>query len=129
MYNLSDFSSVLEIAFAFNAILVFFELQKLIEQKYKDINNIGDVISIFFDKKDWHYINTYGWKSHLFIYSIWIGRLKVISIINSILALILLIYSGINPNISFELYSIILLLALLFLPVVLITYILTRDLI
>lgn len=125
IYEIADFTSVLVIAFIFNVIFVIYELTKVLEIKYKEIQNMDNEKPIFMDSDDFDYISNYKWKIQLYKFYIWIGRLQIISIFNSIFSLGLLIILGFNPNLSFNFLSIVFLLFILFSPIVLITYILT----
>jgi len=129
MYQIINFNSALEVGFAVNAILVLFELKSYLEHRFKKIQRLGrDDINLFVKERDQHYINTYGWKPLIFGYAIWIGRLKIISIFNSLLCLVLLIFAGYNPEAEFGLLSSLALLLFIFLPVSVITFIIIYGL-
>lgn len=99
MLRLIDFNSLWEIAFAVNAILVYFELTPALESKFKGVNAIGrSTIDELLEEHDRVYVNTYGWKSVLFGYVIWIKRLKIFSVVNSVVALLLIITAGFSPE-------------------------------
>ena len=92
MYKFSEFNSLWEIGFAINAVFVFFELQPFLEKKFIGTQSLGsEIINQFILKKHRHRVNTRGWRSLLFGYTIWLRRLKALSVINSIVALLLII--------------------------------------
>ncbi len=124
MYQIINFNSVLEIGFAVNAILVIFELESYLEKRFKKIQGLGrNEINLFVKERDQYHINNYGWRSLAFGYVIWIGRLKLISIFNSLLCLLLLLYAGYNPEVEVGLLTSMAILLLIFLPVLIITFI------
>ena len=77
MIAISNFSSVLEIAFAFNVLMVLFDLQVNLERKSKEIQKIGDnELKMTLNSADSNYISNFGWKSLSFAYVILISSLK-----------------------------------------------------
>lgn len=128
-YTLANFSSVFEIAFAFNAIMVIFELQKLLEKKFKKIQKIGNIeLKSTLHKSDYKYISNYNWKGLAFKYVLLIGRLKIFAFLNSTIALCLLIISGFNPDFRMQMLILIIILIMLFLPILYITYLISYKL-
>ena len=119
MYKIANFSSLWEIGFAVNAIFVFFELQPVLEEKFRGIQSIGsDIIKMYVRVEDQRYILTYGWKSIAFGYVIWLGRLKLYSIFCSLSSIFLIIIGGFNPDFSFGFIEICVSIVLIFLPVI-----------
>ncbi|MCF8075992.1 MAG: hypothetical protein K9L23_17530 [Desulfotignum sp.] len=121
MYKIGDFNSLWEISFAINAIFIFFELQPVLEKKFIGMQTIGsDAIERFIKKDDQRYVNTYAWKSLSFAFVVWLGRLKLYSIVCSLLSITLIIIGGFNPNFSFGFIGICVLIIIQFLPIVVI---------
>jgi hypothetical protein len=124
MYKISNFSSLWEIGFAINAVFVFFELQPFLENKFKGMQSIGtDIINKFIRLEDQRYVNTYGWRSLVFGYATWLGRLKLYSVLCSLMSLVLIIVGGFNPDFSFGIFGISTLIVIQFFPIVFISYI------
>ncbi|MEA2091610.1 MAG: hypothetical protein U9O83_04485, partial [Campylobacterota bacterium] len=120
---LSNFSSVLEIAFAFNALMVIFDLQKNLKRKSKEIQKIGVIeLKMTLNSADSSYISNYGWRSLAFASVGLIASLKKVSIFNSTLALFLLIWTGFVQEAQIYTWFMIIILFFLFFPVVFITY-------
>jgi hypothetical protein len=118
MINISDFNSLWEIAFAINAIFVYFELTPVLERKFNGINAIGSsIINKLAEEEDRRYINTYGWRSALFGYSIWVARLKNISALNSLVAIILIIIAGLSPGSTLGVSFTTIIILILFTPI------------
>lgn len=130
MYNIADFNSVLEVGFAVNAILVFFELESYLGKRFNKTQLLGhNLLANFIQKEeDLRYVTNYGWRSLVFGYAVWIGRLKWISVINSSLCLLLLIGVGYNPAIKIGFIFLAFLLFLIFIPVMGITCIIIYGL-
>lgn len=129
MVMIGDFSSVLEIAFTFNAIMVIFELQKSLKKRFREIEKIGDnELKMSLTDKDYHFISNYGWNFLTFKYVFLLDVLKKISIFNSIISLSLLIWSGFYPETNIYNLIIISVLFILFSPVVFITYLINYKL-
>ena len=121
MSKILDFNSLWQIAFAVNAIFVYFELAPALERKFKGVNAIGkSVIDDFIEDKDRRYINNYGWKSILFNFTNWIWILKLLSIINSIVALLLIIIAGFSPAAELGWYFLGVIILILFTPIIVI---------
>ena len=121
MSKIIDFNSLWEIAFAINAIFVYFELTPVLKRKFKSINAIGrNVIDEMIEKQDRRYINTYGWKSFLFGYTIWVLRLKVMSIFNSLLAIFLIIFAGFKPESVIGSFYLVIIILILFTPILIV---------
>ncbi len=120
MIEISNFNSLWEIAFATNAIFVYFDLLPVLERKFKGTQSLGaKFIGLVVPEKDLEYINTYGWRSLLFGYTVWISRLKSLSVINSIIAIFLVILAGYSPKLDLG-FTNILIIIVLFVPVILI---------
>lgn len=118
MIKISDFNTLWEIAFAVNALFVYFELTPVLERKFKGINAIGiSIINKMMDEQDRTYVNTYGWRSVLFGYYIWVSSLKSVSVINSLVAIILIIVAGFIPDKSLGNLFITIIILILFTPV------------
>jgi hypothetical protein len=119
MSKILDFNSLWQIAFAVNAIFVYFELAPALERKFKGVNAVGkSVIDDFIEDKDRRYINNYGWKSILFNFTNWIWKLKLLSIINSIVALLLIIIAGFSPEAELGWYFLGVIILILFTPII-----------
>jgi len=122
MYKIADFNSLWEIGFAINAVFVFFELQPFLEKRFLGIHSIGeDIINRVFKGKDRSYVITNGWRNLAWGYGIWMGRLRKLSIINSLVALVLIIVSGYWPDAKFGVTTSLLIIILLFAPILIIT--------
>lgn len=121
MLQIESFNSLWEIAFAINAVFIFFELAPFCEKKFIGANSLGDsVICKVVKEEDQRYVKIYGWKSLLFGYTIWISRLKLLSIINSLLAISLIIIAGFDNSSDISLLLFCVLVAVLFTPIVVI---------
>jgi len=119
MFKIIDFNSLWEIAFAVNAIFVYFELKPALERKFKGINAIGrSVIDDYMDENDRRYVNNYGWKNVLFGFAIWIKILRSLSVLNSIVALFLIIIAGFSPESEIGWFLIGIIILLLFVPII-----------
>lgn len=124
MYKIADFNSLWEIGFAINVIFVYFELQQFLEKRVTGIQSIGrETIDEIILEKHRHRVNICGWKKLLFGYVIWLQRLKFLSIINSIVALMLIIISGYNPDAAFGNVFSAFIIILMFAPILVITVI------
>lgn len=129
MYKISDFNSLWEIGFAINAIFVFFDLQPLLKKKFKSTQSLGSSeIDKYILKEDQRYVNTYGWRTLVVNYGLWLSLLKLSSIICSLLSLVLIIAGGFNPEFSFGWFTITLLIIIEFAPIVFIPYIILISL-
>ncbi len=121
MVNISNFNSLWEIAFAINAIFVFFELAPLLERKFIGTNSLGkSIIDKMIAEEDQSYINNYGWRSIIFGHFLWLSRLKWLSALNSAIAIILIVIAGFNPTSTLGSLSICIIILILFTPIVLI---------
>jgi len=122
MYKIADFNSLWEIGFAIHAIFVYFELHQFLENKFTGIRALGkDIINHHILEKYQYRINTSGWRRLAFGYVIWLGRLKLLSIFNSLVALLLIIIAGYNPEAEFGIFLSAVIIASLFLPLLFIT--------
>lgn len=122
MYKIADFNSLWEIGFAINVIFVYFELQQFLEKRVTGIQSIGrETIDKIILEKHRHRVNICGWKRLLFGFVIWLQRLKFLSIINSIVALMLIIISGYNPDAAFGNIFSTFIIILMFAPILVIT--------
>jgi hypothetical protein len=130
MTSLSNFNSVLQIGFAVNALLYFFDLKQALEDYFKNKTlKLGDSeISWHLDEKDRNFISSYGWRALAFGYVIWMSRLKTLTVLDSILSLCLLIFSGFNPTFEIGNFFIFAMLLVLFIPVTFITLVIIYGL-
>lgn len=120
-YPLSNFNSLWEIAFAVNAIFVIFELIPILNKKLEETLAIGDSeIKEFILKEDQQTILNCGWKRIIFGQIFWTEGLKIISILCSLLALLLIIVGGFNPNLSLSMGIILIFIIIEFGPISLI---------
>ncbi|TRW91225.1 hypothetical protein [Candidatus Methylobacter oryzae] len=118
MVEISNFNSLWEIAFATNAIFVYFDLLPVLESKFKGTQALGvKFISLVVPEKDLEYINAYGWRSILFGYTVWVSRLKSLSVINSIISIFLVVLAGYSPDLDLG-FTNILIIIVLFFPVI-----------
>jgi hypothetical protein len=116
-----DFNTLWEIAFAINAIFVYFELTPALDRKFNGVNEIGRrVIDKLIEEQDRRYINSYGWRSLLFGYVIWVKRLKTMSVFNSIVAIFMVIIGGFNPETALNSVYIAIIIIILYIPILLI---------
>lgn len=121
MSKIIDFNSLWEIAFATNAIFVYFELVPALERKFNGVNAIGaNVINELIEEQDRKYINTYGWRSVLFGYVTWIGRLKAMSAFNSFIAILLLIVAGFSPESALGGFYLVIIILILLVPIIIV---------
>ena len=124
MHKIADFNSLWEIGFAINVIFVYFELQPFLEKKFTGIQSIGrDIIDRIILKEHRRRVNNCGWHRLVFGFAIWLQRLKLLSIINSIVAIILIIISGYNPDATFGNIFSTFIIILMFAPILVITVI------
>lgn len=130
MFSLSNFTSVLEIGFGINAVLVFLELIPFFDNYFKKkVMNLGEnEINIYVSEKERKIIRSYGWRSLGFGYYLWLSRLKGISIFSSCFSLLLLIISGIFPQFTFGITFLIIMLGVIFIPIISITLIIVYAL-
>ena len=119
MSKIIDFNSLWEISFAVNAIFVYFELAPALERKFNGINAIGrSTIDELIEEKDRRYVNTYGWRSVAVGFMIWLRILKSLSLLNSIVALLLIIIAGFSPESELGLFVFGTIILMLFTPII-----------
>ena len=69
------------------------------------------------EEQDRKYINTYGWRSVLIGYFTWVSRLKTISVFNSLVAILIIIFSGFSPESVTGVFFTTIIILILFTPV------------
>ena len=138
MHYLSDFNSVFEVAFAINAVLVYFELSPNIDEHFKKLLYSDPGPSIlqtedgqFIEETDVFFVGTdeekafvrnFGWKSIVFKFANFKSILKAISFVVSFFALALLIVAGFMPDFKAQTFVMIIILIFLFVPVSSLTF-------
>ena len=107
MATISDFNSLWEVGFAVNAIFIFFDYNHYVDNKIKEIQEIGDeYLNQYFDKTKFNFSTMscanlfYKWlpvKCH-----VQKQILKIFSIFNSLLTFIMLLVSSYFANMHFS---------------------------
>ncbi|WP_435235094.1 hypothetical protein ACR30L_15210 [Psychromonas sp. PT13] len=121
MLRIENFNSLWEVAFAVNAIFVFFDLVPRLNKFFHGSNELGDyTIKTMLNEEDYRYVSTYGWKSILFGYVKFVFTLKLLSLFNSFFALVLIIIAGFNSSFQIGVLPFCFIVAILLIPVVII---------
>lgn len=118
MANLTDFTSVLEISFAINALVYFFDV--LPKQRNKDSLEIDEFDRITQELKDsgCEGLESEYFKDGLVKYNSILSKvLSVVVIFNSVLSLALLIWVGFAQDLCLPWYVLVLIIFILFVPV------------
>lgn len=99
MVTISNFNSIFEASLGINAIFVIFDLLPKIDKEFLSSTSIPpDLWEPEMSKEEERFISTYGWKTYAFSYSIMRSWIKYITMINSALSLLILIFAGFSPE-------------------------------
>jgi len=99
MVTVSNFNSIFEVSLGINAIFVIFDLlPKMDKQFLSSMSMPPDLWEPEMSKEEERYISTYGWKTYAFSYNMMRSWIKNITMINSALSLLVLIFAGFSPK-------------------------------